>query len=78
MTETDQNGKVAQQWPELETPRLDAAVKSARVDPKQKALLEAVASVVREGVRDLYGGRDDPKYVYIVDMLMARVRAALK
>lgn len=34
MTETDQNGKVAQQWPELATPRLDAAAKSARVDPK--------------------------------------------
>jgi len=32
---------------------------------------------VKSGLKDLYGDVNDPKYLYIVNLVMARVRAAI-
>lgn len=43
----------------------------------QVALLEDIRELVAAAAQDMYGGQDDPKYIYIVNLILKRIKAAL-
>lgn len=46
-------------------------------NPKETALLENIRSLVVAAIQDIYGTSDDPKYIYIVDLILKRIKKTL-
>ena len=44
---------------------------------KETALLENMRSLVVAAIQDIYGTSDDPKYIYIVDLILKRIKKTL-
>ncbi len=43
----------------------------------QAALLEDIREIVAAAAQDIYGEQDDPKYIYIVDLILKRIKRVL-
>lgn len=76
---SDFPNRAAMNWGSFQDPVLQQASANAvnAVDPKQKTLVKAIASIVQAAAVDLYGSNKDAKYRYIVDLILDRIRDAL-
>lgn len=79
MVDSDRNGKKSRRWPAQRLFNLDKIRgKVAFSDPKLQDLYDKIETLIRTQIQDIYGNVSDYKYLYIIDLLMERVRGALK
>lgn len=73
----DTNNQRAQNFENGFTTKAIDKVNFSGQSPQNVKLLESIKEVVTASAKDLYGRQDDPKYIYIVNLIMKRVKQTL-